>query len=273
MPGLSQRSNKFQAGSWLSSATLRCNPQGVSSLSSQRRRSTEAPSGRLEDFAEEGALERRSVDVGPGAVQSANKEHQMQALKLPSSKKESKLLPSTQSLRIAKKISSIESKKHETYKDKLQRTMIRHKKRLETAKSELNKKRKLNCEAKSQYEKLEADWLKEQETHKDNLQKSMNLQKETIQLKQKLEERDKKIKDLEKSIKDLQGLQHPWQRLSESHRPFIAADAAQPLSSSFLHGKSYVCVAYGKSLDVCAAAPERSASSLPRARSFESGIP
>eukprot|EP00808_Paulinella_micropora_P007467 g61967.t1 len=47
---------------------------------------------------------------------------------------------------------------------------------------------------------------------------------------------------------------HPWQKLSESHRVFIAADAAQPLSSSPLYGKSHICVAYGKSLDVCAAA-------------------
>eukprot|EP00808_Paulinella_micropora_P011599 g31202.t1 len=42
-----------QVSGWIM-AVIWCNPQGVPSFSSQRRRSTEAPSGRLEDFAEEG---------------------------------------------------------------------------------------------------------------------------------------------------------------------------------------------------------------------------
>eukprot|EP00808_Paulinella_micropora_P005372 g79716.t1 len=187
----SKEQNKFQAGSWLSSGVtlkeyhlsavkedvpLKPLPADWKTL----------PKKEVLAHLLQKALERRSVDVGPGAVQFANKEHQMQAWSKYARKENDDLtsrLAASHAL-VASFEAALQQEREQvaSLNAKLAhcRTKIRHKKRLETAKSELNKKRKLNCEAKSQYEKLESDWLKEQEAHKDNLQKSMNLQKETM---------------------------------------------------------------------------------------------
>eukprot|EP00808_Paulinella_micropora_P014096 g79302.t1 len=174
----------------------------------------------------EKALERRSADVGPGALQSADKAHQMQAWSKFTQKETEDLtsrLAASQALvasfeaalhqereRVAslsktlaqsEKNLQIESKEHNADKEKLENI----RKRLESDHSALTKKRKLLREDERQYKKLEADLWKEQDAHEQYFQKNMKLQEEDKKLKEKVQERGKKIKTLEKLVKDLQG--------------------------------------------------------------------
>eukprot|EP00808_Paulinella_micropora_P007460 g61931.t1 len=174
----------------------------------------------------EKALERRSADVGPGALQSADKAHQMQAWSKFTQKETEDLtsrLAASQALvasfeaalhqeRVraaslsktlaqSEKNLQIESKEHNADKEKLEKT----RKRLESDHSALTKKRKLLREDERQYKKLEADLWKEQDAHEQYFQKNIKLQEEDKKLKEKVQERGKKIKTLEKLVKDLQG--------------------------------------------------------------------
>eukprot|EP00808_Paulinella_micropora_P018488 g81436.t1 len=161
----------------------------------------------------EKALERRSADVGPGALQSADKAHQMQAWWKFTQKETEDLisrLAASQALvasfeaalhqereRVAslsktlaqsEKNLQIESKEHNADKEKLEKT----RKRLESDHSALTKKRKLLREDERQYKKLEADLWKEQDAHEQYFQKNMKLQEEDKKLKEKVQERGKK---------------------------------------------------------------------------------
>eukprot|EP00808_Paulinella_micropora_P026541 g82293.t1 len=142
------------------------------------------------------SLERRSAGVGPGALQSADKAHQMQAWSKFTQKETEDLtsrLAASQALvasfeaalhqereRVAslsktlaqsEKNLQIESKEHNADKEKLEKT----RKRLESDNSALTKKRKLLREDERQYKKLEADLWKEQDAHEQYFQKNMKL--------------------------------------------------------------------------------------------------
>eukprot|EP00808_Paulinella_micropora_P022311 g68716.t1 len=118
----------------------------------------------------------------------------------------------------------------------------------------------------------------------------MNLQKENSQLKKKLEERDKKIKDLEKSIKDLQGevnrvanasfdsIQHAFNTpgrgsLNRTDPSLLRMPHSHSQASSYMGSLTFASHMGIPSTFASQLSPQRSASSLPRARSFESGIP
>eukprot|EP00808_Paulinella_micropora_P014749 g1839.t1 len=206
----------------------------------------------------EKALERRSADVGPGALQSADKAHQMQGWSKFTQKETEDLasrLAASQALeasfeaalhqereRVAslsktlaqsEKNLQIESKEHNADKEKLENT----RKRLESDHSALTKKRKLLREDERQYKKLEADLWKEQDAHEQYFQKNMKLQEEDKKLKEKVQERGKKIKTLEKLVKDLQGKLIDWQM----HALIQCTAPSPPLAEALRIAQSFHC--------------------------------